>query len=105
MSGPQSVTATFLPFIASDVTAGLQITRGGFRFDRATNRFVQQVDMTNGTGSPLSGVVLAIDGAYVRSLTGKWKWSNRMRRARRQRLYKCRFHGCRRYGDVLHAVQ
>jgi hypothetical protein len=61
MSGPQSVTATFLPFIASDVTAGLQITRGGFRFDRATNRFVQQVDMTNGTGSPLSGVVLAID--------------------------------------------
>ena len=59
MSGPQTVTATFLPFIASNVSAGVQVVRGGFRFDRATGRFVQQVDLTNNTGAALSGVALA----------------------------------------------
>lgn len=61
MSGPQTVTATFLPFIAANVTPGMTITQSSFRFDRASGRFVQQVDLTNNTGGPLSGVALAID--------------------------------------------
>ena len=61
MSSPQTVTATFLPFIASNVSAGVQVVRGGFRFDRATGRFIQQVDLTNITGAALSGVAIAID--------------------------------------------
>lgn len=40
-----------------DVTNQVRITRGGFRFDRATSRFVQPVTLTNTGGNAIAGPV------------------------------------------------
>lgn len=62
MSAPQTVTATFLPFIASNVTAGIQVTLGGYRFNRATGQFAQTVELRNNSGGMLNDVRLVVDG-------------------------------------------
>jgi selenium-binding protein 1 len=53
-----------LPFIATpvDVSFQVRVTRGGFRFDRASGRFVQSVTLTNTGTSPITGPIsLALD--------------------------------------------
>ncbi len=48
---------------ATDVTHQVSVTRGGFRRDRATGRYLQEVTLTNTGGSPISGPVsLVLDG-------------------------------------------
>jgi len=43
------------PVCASDVSSQVTVSRSGFRLNRATNQFVQQVTLTNSTGGPISG--------------------------------------------------
>jgi selenium-binding protein 1 len=53
-----------LPFIATpvDVSFQVRVTRGGFRFNRASGRFVQSVTLTNSGQSPIAGpILLALD--------------------------------------------
>jgi hypothetical protein len=45
---------------ATDISSQLTITRGGFRFDHATNSFIQNLTITN-NGAALSGVALVLD--------------------------------------------
>ena len=44
---PETVVATFQNNTAPNVTAQFSLQGGGFRFNRATNRFVQSVTLTN----------------------------------------------------------
>lgn len=47
---------------ATDVSNQVRVTRGGFRLNRATGRYVQQVTLTNPSGSGITGpVALALD--------------------------------------------
>lgn len=48
-----------LPFIATpvDVSFQVRVTRGGFRFNRASGRFVQSVTLTNTGKSPITGPI------------------------------------------------
>ncbi len=48
---------------APDVSSQILVTRGGFRYDRATQRFVQTVTLTNTSLSPVAGPLsVALDG-------------------------------------------
>lgn len=56
--------AVFLPFIATpiDVSFQVRVTRGGFRLNRTTGRFVQNVTLTNTGKNPILGPIsLALD--------------------------------------------
>ncbi len=47
----------------ADVTAQVSITRGGFRLNQATGRYVQEVTLTNTSGAAIAGPVsLVLDG-------------------------------------------
>ena len=48
---------------ATDVSSQLTISRGGFRFDHATNSFVQILTITN-NGATLSATALVLDGLH-----------------------------------------
>ncbi|MEO8660788.1 MAG: Ig-like domain repeat protein [Bryobacteraceae bacterium] len=60
MNAPHTVTATFAANIASNVTAQLSPVYGGFRLNRATNKWMQAVTLTN-HGAALAGIVFAAD--------------------------------------------
>ena len=52
-----------VPPCAADVTAQVSLTRGGYRRDSATGRFVQQLTLTNPGPASIAGpVALALDG-------------------------------------------
>jgi hypothetical protein len=48
--------------VPTDVTAQMKITRTGFRFNHATNRFVQGVNVTNLNGFITGPLFIALDG-------------------------------------------
>lgn len=60
MSGPQNVVATFATDIATNVTAQVHPVYGGFRLNRATNKWMQAVKLTN-SGAGLAGIVFVVD--------------------------------------------
>lgn len=62
IDAPKSLTATFTNNTAPNVTSGFTMVRGGFSFNRALNRTVQTVTLTNNTGSAVTGIRLALDG-------------------------------------------
>jgi len=48
---------------AADVSSRVSVSRSGFRFSRASGRFIQSVTLTNTSGSAISGPVsLVLDG-------------------------------------------
>jgi uncharacterized repeat protein (TIGR01451 family) len=60
MSTPQTVTATFNSTAATNVTAQVSVVLGGPRLNRATNRYVQVVTLTN-NGASLVNANLVLD--------------------------------------------
>ena len=56
-SAPDSVTITATSPCATDVSGQVSVTRGGFRLNRSTRRYVQQVTLQNTSGSPIQGPV------------------------------------------------
>lgn len=69
MSSPQLVTATFNASTAANVSGRISASFGGFRLNRATNRWLQTVTLTN-TGPALSDVALVLDGLSGGTLFG-----------------------------------
>jgi hypothetical protein len=61
-------TAGSGPLCASDLSSQVTITRGGFRFNHATNSFVQTISLTN-NGQPLSGISLVLDNLVNATLS------------------------------------
>ncbi|MBL8232507.1 MAG: hypothetical protein JNL98_28680, partial [Bryobacterales bacterium] len=61
MSSPQTVTATFNSNAATNATGQVSVVFGGMRLNRATNRYVQVVTLTN-TGAALANANLVLDG-------------------------------------------
>lgn len=60
---PAADTITRIGVAAVDVSAQVSVTRGGFRRNRATGRFQQEITLTNTGGSAVSGPVsLVLDG-------------------------------------------
>jgi hypothetical protein len=60
---PDAVTRIEGVDTATDVTAQINITRGGFRLNQATGRYVQEVTLTNTSGAAIAGPVsLVLDG-------------------------------------------
>ncbi len=60
---PLADTVTQVPNIATDVSSRVSVTRGGFRLNRATGRFVQTVTLKNTGISAIAGPVsLVLDG-------------------------------------------
>ncbi len=54
---PRLVIRYETPPPVTDVTAQVSITRGGFRYNRTTGRFVQQVTLKNISSNPIQGPV------------------------------------------------
>jgi hypothetical protein len=56
-------TLTTSVVCASEATAGIFITRSGYRYVRALGRYVETVTLTNSTAFPIAGPVsLVVDG-------------------------------------------
>jgi YVTN family beta-propeller protein len=57
-----------VPSCAADVTAQVSVTRGGFRRNFATGRFVQQVTLRNTGSSDLSEIALVLDNLSANAM-------------------------------------
>jgi hypothetical protein len=62
LSAPATVTLTVTQATASDVTAQVTVTRGGFRYVRATGHYLQPVTLTNAGAALADPVSLVLDG-------------------------------------------
>ena len=70
VSGPATLTANFLPSIATNASSQVQVTRSGLIFNRTTGRFQQTVRLRN-YGPTLTNVKLVIE-----NLPPGWAWTN-----------------------------
>jgi hypothetical protein len=62
-SSKATATITVLPGCASDVSGSFTVTRGGYRWNSMTGRFVQAVTFTNSSAATIIGPVsLVLDG-------------------------------------------